>query len=52
VVHGGKLFTDTTLITEDVKRQIAELSPLAPLHNRIIWKVSFSLKNFFLLPGK
>jgi acetate kinase len=33
VVHGGKLFTDTTLITEDVKDKIAELSPLAPLHN-------------------
>jgi len=33
VVHGGKLFTDTTLITEDVKNKIAELAPLAPLHN-------------------
>ncbi len=33
VVHGGKLFTDTTLITKDVKNKIAELAPLAPLHN-------------------
>jgi acetate kinase len=33
VVHGGKLFTDTTLITQDVKNKIKELSPLAPLHN-------------------
>ena len=33
VVHGGKLFTDTTLITKDVKNKINEFSTLAPLHN-------------------
>ncbi|AGC75264.1 acetate kinase [Nonlabens dokdonensis] len=33
VVHGGKLFTDTTLINEEVKEKIKEFSSLAPLHN-------------------
>ncbi len=33
VVHGGKLFSDTTQITEAVKSKIAELCSLAPLHN-------------------
>lgn len=33
VVHGGKLFSDTTLITEEVKDKIEECSSLAPLHN-------------------
>ncbi|OXA87642.1 acetate/propionate family kinase [Flavobacterium hercynium] len=33
VVHGGSYFSDTTIITEEVKDKIKELSELAPLHN-------------------
>ena len=33
VVHGGRHFTDTTLITNEIKNKIDELSSLAPLHN-------------------
>jgi acetate kinase len=33
VVHGGERFVEPTLVTAEVKRQIAELSALAPLHN-------------------
>ncbi|QFZ53899.1 acetate kinase [Oceanihabitans sp. IOP_32] len=33
VVHGGKLFRDTTEITQAVKDKIKSLSTLAPLHN-------------------
>jgi acetate kinase len=33
VVHGGTVFTEATVITDKVEKQIAELSPLAPLHN-------------------
>src|SRR5690606_19348380 len=33
VVHGGSYFSDTTLITKDVKDKIKSLSSLAPLHN-------------------
>ncbi len=33
VVHGGKSFSKTTLITEEVKNEIKALIPLAPLHN-------------------
>ncbi len=33
VVHGGNSFSDTTLITDEVKREIEEYSALAPLHN-------------------
>lgn len=33
VVHGGKYFSDTTEITEEVKQKIKDLSSLAPLHN-------------------
>ncbi|MEU7454930.1 acetate/propionate family kinase [Streptosporangium roseum] len=33
VVHGGKTFTEPTLITDEVIRKIEELVPLAPLHN-------------------
>ncbi len=33
VVHGGKLFSDTTLITASVKQDILEYAALAPLHN-------------------
>ncbi|WP_298474080.1 acetate kinase [uncultured Maribacter sp.] len=33
VVHGGNTFSDTTLITDEVKAKIKELSKLAPLHN-------------------
>lgn len=33
VVHGGSYFSDTTIINEEVKDKIKELSELAPLHN-------------------
>lgn len=33
VVHGGNSFSDTTLITEEVKQKIKGYSVLAPLHN-------------------
>ncbi|MGO4773119.1 acetate/propionate family kinase [Flavobacterium sp. W22_SRS_FK3] len=33
VVHGGSYFSDTTVINEEVKEKIKELSELAPLHN-------------------
>ncbi len=33
VVHGGSTFTKTTVITEEVKKKIASLFTLAPLHN-------------------
>ncbi|MFY0782540.1 acetate kinase [Peribacillus simplex] len=33
VVHGGEVFSDSVLITEDVIKEIEKLSELAPLHN-------------------
>jgi acetate kinase len=33
VVHGGTIFTEATLVTPKVEKQIEELSALAPLHN-------------------
>ncbi|SDS79835.1 acetate/propionate family kinase [Paraoerskovia marina] len=33
VVHGGAIFSEPTLIDDDVLRQIRDLIPLAPLHN-------------------
>ncbi|MCB0176840.1 MAG: acetate kinase [Anaerolineae bacterium] len=33
VVHGGKLFSQTTVITPTVIAKVRELSPFAPLHN-------------------
>ena len=33
VVHGGNSFSNTTLITDDVKQKIKDYSSLAPLHN-------------------
>lgn len=33
VVHGGDVFQDSALMTEEVIAKIVELSPLAPLHN-------------------
>jgi acetate kinase len=33
VVHGGSVFTKATVITDEIVRQIEELSALAPLHN-------------------
>lgn len=33
IAHGGDLFSESTLITEEVMAQIREVSPLAPLHN-------------------
>ena len=33
VVHGGDAYSETTLITDQVKNEIREFSSLAPLHN-------------------
>ncbi len=33
VVHGGTAFSETTIITREVKDKIGDLSQLAPLHN-------------------
>jgi len=33
IAHGGNLFSESTLITEEVIAQIRQVSPLAPLHN-------------------
>ena len=33
IAHGGNLFSESTLITEEVMEQIRQVSPLAPLHN-------------------
>ncbi|WP_299160244.1 acetate/propionate family kinase [uncultured Eudoraea sp.] len=33
VVHGGTAFSETTIITQEVKDKIGDLSQLAPLHN-------------------
>jgi acetate kinase len=33
VVHGGTIFTEATIVTDSVMKQIEGLSPLAPLHN-------------------
>lgn len=33
VVHGGEKYTESVLITDEVKKKIDELSDLAPLHN-------------------
>ncbi len=33
VVHGGEIFSKTTIITNGVKEEIKKLFSLAPLHN-------------------
>ena len=33
VVHGGERFTHSTLVTDDVRREVEQLIDLAPLHN-------------------
>ncbi|KGX89123.1 acetate kinase [Pontibacillus litoralis] len=33
VVHGGERFSDSALVTEEVMKEIEEVSELAPLHN-------------------
>jgi acetate kinase len=33
VVHGGSRFRESTVLTEDVRREIRALAPFAPLHN-------------------
>jgi len=35
VVHGGERFTEATLVTDEVLRELEALSPLAPLHNPV-----------------
>jgi acetate kinase len=35
IVHGGKIFDEPVIITEEVEKQIDELKSLAPLHNPI-----------------
>ncbi|WP_221392203.1 acetate/propionate family kinase [Dyadobacter sp. NIV53] len=38
VVHGGEYFSTATIITEDTKDKIQELSRLAPLHNPVNYR--------------
>lgn len=33
IAHGGDIFSDAVIITDDVVEQIKKVSPLAPLHN-------------------
>ncbi len=33
IAHGGSLFSESVLITDEVLEQIRQISPLAPLHN-------------------
>ncbi len=33
VVHGGEIFQQTTLVTDEVKKNLSDLAYLAPLHN-------------------
>jgi len=33
IVHGGEKFTESVLVTEEAKKSIEEVIPLAPLHN-------------------
>ncbi|MEB7923278.1 propionate kinase [Atlantibacter hermannii] len=33
IAHGGDIFSDAVIITDDVMEQIKRVSPLAPLHN-------------------
>ncbi|UTJ45473.1 propionate kinase [Atlantibacter subterranea] len=33
IAHGGEIFSDAVIITDDVVEQIKKVSPLAPLHN-------------------
>ncbi len=48
VVHGGEWFKEGVLIDEEVKKQIADCSELAPLHNPANLKGIMSVEN--LLP--
>lgn len=49
VVHGGDLFCEAVLVTQEVKNKIASFAPLAPLHNPInlegIFAVESTIKN-------
>ncbi len=47
VVHGGNSFSDTTLITKEVKERIKELSVLAPLHNPLNLEGILLAENIF-----
>lgn len=33
IAHGGEIFSDAVIITDEVVEQIKKVSPLAPLHN-------------------
>ncbi len=52
IVHGGEKFSSSVLLTDEVLKEVKELSPLAPLHNpgcimgvEAIIKIAPSLKN-------
>ena len=47
VVHGGEKYKKTTKITTSVKKNIAELSKLAPLHNPISLKIIKAAEKVF-----
>lgn len=50
MVHGGEYFSDSVLITDDVKSKFAELIDLAPLHNPANLQGIEAMER--LLPGK
>ena len=57
VVHGGKYFSDTTIITAAVKEKIEALASLAPLHNpanlegiKVAESLKMHIKSLFLIP--
>lgn len=52
IVHGGEKFSSSVLLTDEILREVKELSPIAPLHNpgcimgvEAIRKIAPSLKN-------
>jgi acetate kinase len=49
VVHGGSKLTEPTVIDDSVKREIADLSAIAPLHNRVALEGIALIEK--LLPG-
>jgi acetate kinase len=51
IVHGGELFSDTTLLTKEVLNEVEKVSNLAPLHNPAnLLGVKMAIKNYPNLP--
>jgi acetate kinase len=47
IVHGGRAFRETTRITPEVKRGIAQMAELAPEHNRLELEAIDAVENLF-----